>query len=1286
MACCPFFAKIGVFRGTSPSNTGGRNLLDADRDLRHYARNRVSREDLELIRMAAGHAGVEQSVADRFQLLSLIGEGATGVVHRAFDRQHDLLVALKRLKHPSPSFLLRFKREFRALQDSRLQHVNLVRLRELFEEDGQWYVSMELVDGPDLLNYVRPGRVSTATAQAESASRIRTLEHDLEADSQAPAPLAELGMTTLGTLDETRLRSALIQLCSALVTLHDAGFVHRDVKPSNVRVGVDGRVVLLDFGLVIEAETQLLERAGTPYYMAPEQATARTLSPAADQFALGVVLYETLTGVLPYAGSASTVQRAKESGQLLRPALFHRQVPADLEALCLDLLQVDPRLRPTGRTVLERLNRHQHQPSVAVAPEEIAVREQSQPRTALFVGRDAELEALSRALQESRRRLVVVSIVGDSGVGKSALVRRFSGQHASPGGLSLLGQCFQPEYVGFNAFDGVVDQLVGALAQMPSSVVESLVPLRAELLTRAFPMLRALPAFARERQSVRLSLDPREHRPLVCAAFRELLRGVARELPLLLAIDDLQWGDEDSRFMLEMLLSAPDSLPLLLLVASRRGADVTLNVAEWLGRLPGDVREIRLAGLDQASAEELAAVLLADGAEPGTTRSIAREAGGHPLFIEELCRSARRNSVRDLDEALRERCGELSDDVRRTLELVAISGSPIDVELLGLACAEERGSPLAIHLGSLNAARLTRTTLCVRGERVELYHSRIGRALLGGLDASVLRARHAALAHAAHASGSYDLEFLARNWFGAGEVERAVAAALKAAEQAASALAFEHAVRLLRWALHLGVTADREIGVMSSLANALANAGRGSEAAELYLKIAAREGGAPELERRASEQLLRVGRLTEARGILARVLDREGLRSPRTKLEAVLRLLFGRLRARLRGYSFHPRPGETTAEDLRRVDICRSVAQGLAAVEPIEGALYQTRQLHLALGAGEPQRAALALAVEATLLAWGGSKATKRMRAALTSAEVALDSKDDPYTRGYIQWATGVTTFLSCQWRESLADFRRSEELFRRGGVGVSWELAMSRVFSLWSQAHLGHFQELARSLPAEIEVAERVGDLLSVIMLRTGKTNLFYLATDRCVEARAGASLERLGWSQPGFQFQHALEMAAHNEVDLYEGSGHLVLERLANAWSRLRWSGMLALQYIRVTLLDQRGRAALMTRDGARLALRCARGLDREELPYAASLAALLRAGVARARRLTDAAAHSYRTAALQFESQGLALHAAATRVREGELTHSMIGRAMRDQALIKLAQAGVCQPEKMVTFTAP
>src|SRR5690349_854513 len=135
----------------------------------------------------------------RYEVLRLLGEGGMGVVHAARDCDRDEVVALKSLRHLGGEALLRFKHEFRALQD--LHHPNLVALRELVEDGEAWFYTMDLIDGVDLLSWVGD--------------------------------------------DRERLREALRQLAAGLGALHAAGKVHRDIKPSNVLVTTDARVALV---------------------------------------------------------------------------------------------------------------------------------------------------------------------------------------------------------------------------------------------------------------------------------------------------------------------------------------------------------------------------------------------------------------------------------------------------------------------------------------------------------------------------------------------------------------------------------------------------------------------------------------------------------------------------------------------------------------------------------------------------------------------------------------------------------------------------------------------------------------------------------------------------------------------------------------------------------------------------------------------------------------------------------------------------------------------------------
>src|SRR5262249_13049618 len=185
--------------------------------------------------------------------------------------------------------------------------------------------------------------------------------------------------------DYDRLRAALEQLAAGLGALHEAGKLHRDVKPSNVLVESGGRVVLLDFGLVTDAERSTeSELAGTPAYMAPEHMVGQACE-ASDWYSVGVMLHECLTGWPPW----STPNALKEEDSA---------VPADLRDLCLGLLRPDPAER-FGRDHILR-----------VCAEEFSERARMRPE---FVGRAAETEALRRALESTiSGRIAVVALKG----------------------------------------------------------------------------------------------------------------------------------------------------------------------------------------------------------------------------------------------------------------------------------------------------------------------------------------------------------------------------------------------------------------------------------------------------------------------------------------------------------------------------------------------------------------------------------------------------------------------------------------------------------------------------------------------------------------------------------------------------------------------------------------------------------------------------------------------------------------------------------------------------------
>jgi len=342
---------------------------------------------------------------DRFRIEAVLGMGGMGVVYRAFDLERQSHVALKTLRHMEPQALYRLKKEFRALQG--LAHPNLVSLGELFEEHGQWFFSMELVEGVDFITHVRGPRDPDDDARVDEMGstipavrgRLATADTPVAASPPHARDLTSKPVAPVSAVfDERRLRAAFTQLALGLDALHNAAKVHRDVKPSNALVTHAGRVVLVDFGLTTElqADAQSIEEGavGTAIYMAPEQAVGRVVDARADWYSAGALLYESLTGQPPFIGPALQVMMDKQTREPAPPRTLNPDTPADLEALCLDLLRPGPEERPSGRDVLRRLG---------AAPDARSVSGAGFTAGAEFIGREKELDALRQAMADSER-------------------------------------------------------------------------------------------------------------------------------------------------------------------------------------------------------------------------------------------------------------------------------------------------------------------------------------------------------------------------------------------------------------------------------------------------------------------------------------------------------------------------------------------------------------------------------------------------------------------------------------------------------------------------------------------------------------------------------------------------------------------------------------------------------------------------------------------------------------------------------------------------------------------
>ncbi|MEZ4451752.1 MAG: protein kinase [Nannocystaceae bacterium] len=1236
---------------------------------------------------------------DRFEIRGRLGAGAMGVVLEAYDRERRQTVALKTLPNADATALYRFKREFRTLAD--ISHRNLVTLYELFIEPEHCFFTMEKVDGQSFLAHVRPESVQE---DEETVAGNVLLEGSDEPEARPRAPL------TGSDVDYPRLRAALRQLALGVAEIHRHGKLHRDLKPSNVRVTPEGRLVILDFGLATEFVG--LEGArpsdgltGTAAYMAPEQVQGKAL-PASDWYAVGVMLYEALTGLRPYVGSTLQQLRDKQRRDPEPPDGLVPDLPQDLASLCVRLLAREPQLRPEAEEILTILGEESEGPALdrsLVAHD--------------LVGRDRHLAELRAALATTDNgEAVAVYIHGPSGTGKSALVRSFLAEVGEdPEALLLTGRCYVHESVPYKALDGVVDDLSRQLIDMPEDEARVYLPRDIWALARLFPVMNTVVEAMLDRQARRDSFDRLELRRKAFAALRDLLARLGDRRRVIVYIDDLQWADADSALLLEELLRPPDP-PSLLLLTTFRAEDVESH--PFLQHLLASTgtptcRSLEVAPLRDDEIRDLVHRLLADAPEARIyVPTLVREAAGSPFLAEQLVNyvlsgDAIEASGIGLGEMLTARLRAQGRGGEALFTALAVAAHPLPAAA-ALTAANVDGDNWPMVRGLVNA-KLLRLT----GEResLEIYHDRLRETTIAGLGSEVLRDLHRRLAKSMEHHSLDDPEALYGHYRAAGDRTRAALYADKAATRASEALAFDLAATFYRHAIELVPSEDSMSGssveasrigkarLERGLGDALANAGRCRDAALAYMRAAKMVNSrrALELRRSAAEQLLISGHLDEGREVLDEVLAQVGWRMAPSPRRAAMSLFARRVQLRVHGFGFKEvTENKVPPDKLLMIDICWAVSTGLSMIDVIRASEYQARGTLLALEAGEPVRIAHALSMEAAFIASGGGP--NKIQASKLS-QLALDLAHKTQHQGAIAQATaaaGACAYLAGEWRKATGHGAEAEAMLRDRSQGALWQKSVNQRFNLGALMYLGELAELRRRLPFVLRDAAERGNLYLQTDLTVRLTH-YWLAADDPEGNRVAIAAAMARWSSDGFHVQHLNAVRSNVLDDLYTDASEQATRRLEDQWAKIEASMLLRTQIIRVEMLQLRAMCGLARVTAGDLQGSQARGVLRgverdikalasEDMPWTAPLAELLRAGLAARHGDLNGARQALERALPGLQATDMSLFLAAAEHELGGLLGGEEGELLRARGHAWMSKQEIRRPDRLARTLVP
>ncbi|MFY0538670.1 AAA family ATPase [Nannocystis pusilla] len=794
----------------------------------------------------------------------------------------------------------------------------------------------------------------------------------------------------------------------------------------------------------------------------------------------------------------------------------------------------------------------------------------------MFVGRADELTACGRALEDAPALLL---LVGPSGAGKSALLARVAADlRDRRGALVLHGRCYAGESVPYKALDGVVEALAQHLETCSPRHVFTCMAEEAADLRRVFPALHRVVGAVGLGEPA--DAAPRETRRRAVAALRRLLAELAGARPIVLAIDDLQWGDADSARLLGELLAPPDPPPIVVAASVRSDARPGSAFFAELDAAPlaCPIHEVELAPLGPVEAERMAATILAEGPgrgdDPGLRQrlaaAIARESQGSPLFIEAMAQRlgdgaegrdlARRRAAGRGRRARARRAARARAPGGRRPALAPRPRAAPRARGRGRAGARRRrpGGPRRAPAGPPVRRGRQRRDLPRPGPRGRAAPPRRRRSPRPpprprprprGRPRPRPRRAGAALPRRRRPGAGQPLG-PARG--GAGRRRPRV----------------HPGRRPVRASSVLGDISKRTCPQVHRRPRRRAGVRRPLRRGGARLAHRRRAGPGPPAGARAARPRRRA---------LPRVRPRR--RRPARARPAGARARpavpghLGRHRAapgrRARPPRYRPSPGprepvaaEAVAAELRlRIDLCWSAGKGLGFIDPIRAAAISAQGLRLALASGEPRRIARA----AAYLTIVDINAPDPRRASAAARELALarglaTRLSDPHLTGLTTILTGVAALNNGQWRRALTGVESGADLLRARCVDVHWERAIAHAMAMHAHLMLGDFARLRARAEAWQHEAEDIGDRFALVVAILYTAHAAVAAGE---PARPrGCPQGPVPWPYEGFSFQHWLALGVEVDCDLYDGRGREAWARVERAWPALVRSQLMRMQ----------------------------------------------------------------------------------------------------------------------------